>query len=201
MEKRSKNIEVILYYENVPMKELLIEYLQSLHINCYLSPLHDKDVYKSGGHKGEFKKPHYHLAILYDSLKTIQQTVDLFQDYKVTAQNVKFIMSVVGELRYLCHLDDKGKQLYKPAEVWCPYDDYGARIMMDKDKHQTSRAVLSLLYESKCTDFAKFVRLIMDLENDDYLTAVMSNAYFYDRIIRSNVYFSKKDSKPLTKCV
>lgn len=200
MEKRSKNIEVILYYENVPMRELLIDYLQSLHINCYLSPLHDKDVYKSGDKKGQLKKAHYHLAILFDSLKTIQQVVDLFADYKVTPQNVKFILSVVGELRYLCHLDDKGKQLYKPADVWCPYDDYGARIMMDKDKHQTSRALLNLLYESKCTEFARFVQLVMDLDNDDYLSAVMSNAYFYDRIIKSNFY-TKKSDIDLTKAV
>ena len=77
----------------------------------FISPLHDKDTNPTG----EPKKPHYHVLIMYDSVKTSEQAKELFA--LIGGVGCEVVQSIRGYARYLCHLDNPEKFQYNIDDV------------------------------------------------------------------------------------
>lgn len=106
---RTRNFACIVYPESAPSDWLDI--LSSQFIPCFVSPLHDKDINPGG----EAKKPHYHVILMFDSVKTNEQAVEVFNLFGgVGCERVK---SIRGYTRYLCHLDNPEKAQYSQSDV------------------------------------------------------------------------------------
>lgn len=106
---RTRNYACVVYPESAPADWQLI--LDEQFVPAFVSPLHDKDI----DPQGQPKKPHFHVMIMYDSVKTPTQAKELFD--KIGGVGCEVVQSVRGYARYLCHLDNPEKHRYDIADV------------------------------------------------------------------------------------
>lgn len=106
---RTRNYGTIVYPESAPADWM--EILAECCIPCFVSPLHDKDILPDG----TFKKPHYHVMLMYDSVKTLEQAQEVFS--KIGGVGNEIVQSIRGYARYLCHLDNPEKTQYSPDDI------------------------------------------------------------------------------------
>lgn len=71
--KRTRNFAGIVYPESAPPN--WIELLSEMRIPAFISPLHDQDTNPGG----EAKKPHFHVVLMFDSVKTREQAEEVFK--------------------------------------------------------------------------------------------------------------------------
>ena len=72
---RTRNFATIVYPESAP--ENWLDIIADLKIEVFISPLHDKDLNPTG----EQKKPHYHVIIMFPSVKTEEQAKEVFDTF------------------------------------------------------------------------------------------------------------------------
>ena len=141
MATKSRTFAFIVYPESAPT--LWIDNLKAQHIRCAVSPLHDKDIHekdnpKTGAKKGDPKKPHYHVLLDFDSVKSLSQVADIYQKVLELSEKpdnavIEMVKSTNGYYRYLTHKDDPDKAQYKDDAILhlcgCSPDDF----VTDKD--------------------------------------------------------------------
>lgn len=106
---RTRNFAFLVYPESAPANWL--EILADYHVPALVSPLHDKDINPNG----EPKKPHYHVLLIFDGVKSIEQ-VQLIRD-AVGGVGWEKVSSQRGYVRYLTHLDNPEKAQYDSKDV------------------------------------------------------------------------------------
>lgn len=106
---RTRNYATVVYPESAPenWKSILAEHF----IPAFISPLHENDTNPTG----EPKKPHYHVILMFDSVKTIEQAREVFKT--INGVGCEVVKSTRGYARYLCHLDNPEKAQYDPSQV------------------------------------------------------------------------------------
>lgn len=109
MGKRTNYYACIVYYES--MKAEWEKILEETHIPALVSPLHDKDL----DSEGNLKKPHYHVLLLFESLKSQTQAEDIFA--LINGVGCERVLSVRGYSRYLIHLDSPDKAQYNADDI------------------------------------------------------------------------------------
>ena len=100
---RTRNFATVVYPESAP--DNWQEILSEQFVPAFISPLHDNDLNPTG----EVKKPHYHVMIMFDSVKTREQAQDIFN--LIGGVGCEIVQSLRGYARYLCHLDNPDKAL------------------------------------------------------------------------------------------
>lgn len=106
---RTRNYATVVYPDSAPEK--WVELLQDEHIPAFISPLHDKDVNPTG----EPKKPHYHVIIMFDSVKTVEQAQEIFD--LIGGVGCEIVKCIRAYARYLCHMDNPDKAQYSVDDV------------------------------------------------------------------------------------
>ena len=109
-EPRSTSWVMMLYPESCNPNWYQI--LDDLHISFAHSPLHDKDVNADG----EIKKAHYHVLLIFESLKSLDQLKEI-GDKVGCAGNPQIALSVRGTVRYFVHKDNPEKYQYNESEI------------------------------------------------------------------------------------
>ena len=102
---RTRNYACIVYCESALDNWETI--ISESKIPCFISPLHDKDKYPNG----EDKKPHYHVLVMFDSVKTEKQAREFFDSFGGVGCEV--VNSCRAYARYLCHLDCVEQEKFK----------------------------------------------------------------------------------------
>lgn len=128
-DNRVRNFATVVYPESAPVDWQ--ETLSVQFVPAFISPLHDKDLNPTG----EPKKPHYHVVVMYDGKKTMEQAKELFSLFG--GVGCEIVQSIRGYARYLCHLDNPEKAQYSPDEVrsLCGAD-YSSTIGLVTDKYK-----------------------------------------------------------------
>lgn len=127
--KRTRNFATVVYPESAP--EDWQDILAAQFVPAFISPLHDQDVNPGG----EAKKPHFHVVIMFDSVKTREQAEELFK--LIGGVGCEVVQSIRGYSRYLCHLDNPEKAQYKQEDVRSLSGaDYIATIGLVLDKYK-----------------------------------------------------------------
>jgi hypothetical protein len=118
--KRTRNWACLLYPESANERWQAI--LSEMSVKCFVSPLHDKDVWSdydeadNPEHKaGSPKKAHYHVQFLFSAVKTKEQVEEIAE--KLGATNCIQIEDAQAYARYLCHLGCKDKHEYSTDDV------------------------------------------------------------------------------------
>lgn len=108
---RTRNFATVVYPESAPAdwQEILVQHF----VPAFISPLHDADENPTG----ESKKPHYHVIIMFDGVKTVEQALEVFNS--IGGVGCEVVKSIRGYARYLCHLDNPEKAQYNPEDVRC----------------------------------------------------------------------------------
>lgn len=126
---RTRNFATVVYPESAPERwqDILSQYC----IPAFISPLHDADLNPTG----ELKKAHYHVILMFESLKTKDQAQDIF--ISIGGVGCEVVQSIRGYARYLCHLDNPEKHKYSESDV-CSLSgaDYRTTIGLASDKYK-----------------------------------------------------------------
>lgn len=203
---RSKNWELIAYPENCD-KELLLEKLSDLQINYYLSPLHNMDVYtkldveqkKVDADKiGYPKKEHWHLILCFASMKSFAQVVEISKELNCSAF-VKEVHSLVGALRYLCHLDEKNKYIYSENDVVCRFNDYAQRIEVGTNNFNFVGQLVADLSMNRINEFYDLIAFYSATDNKKMLNFCQKNSYFSVSVVKSKKYSKENVDKEIKK--
>lgn len=126
---RTRNFATVVYPESAP--ENWQDILSQQFVPAFISPLHDKDINPTG----EAKKPHFHVVIMFDSTKTIEQAKAIFA--QINGVGGEKVNSLRGYARYLCHLDNPEKVQYSQEAVRCLCGaDYAGTIGLATDKYK-----------------------------------------------------------------
>lgn len=111
---KKRNWWFVLYPESAPKDWR--EQLAMTGLRCAISPLHDKDIFDDGEHKGLPKKPHYHVILCYDGPQTYNAVLTLTN--KQLGQPIpQPLDSIRGAYRYLTHDDYPDKAQYSKADI------------------------------------------------------------------------------------
>ena len=92
---RTRNYATIVYPESAPPDWM--EKLSDAHIPALVSPLHDKDTTADG----ELKKPHYHVQLLFQSVKSHRQVEAIVAEFG--GVGVEVVQDAKAYARYLIH--------------------------------------------------------------------------------------------------
>lgn len=106
---RTRNFATVVYPESAP--ENWLELLGEQCVPAFVSPLHENDITPTG----EPKKPHHHVMICFDSVKTSEQAKEVF--HVIGGVGLELVKSNRAYARYLCHLDNPEKAQYNPDDV------------------------------------------------------------------------------------
>lgn len=107
---RYRNFATVAYPESVNFQDLK-SFITDLHVPSFISPLHDQDKNPDG----EDKKPHWHILLMFEGKKSVDQIRELLDGSGCVG--VEVVQSQRGYARYLCHLDNPEKHQYNIEEV------------------------------------------------------------------------------------
>lgn len=154
--KRTRNFATVVYPESA--NESWISTLEKQHIPALVSPVHDKDINTEGG----MKKPHYHVLLLFDGVKTIEQAREAFE--KICGVGAEPIQSLRAYARYLCHLDNPEKHQYDINDVKSLSGaDYMSIISLATDKYS---AIGEMMEYCLRNDIESYAVLLMYAKNN-----------------------------------
>lgn len=153
--KRTRNFATVVYPESAP--EGWQDILSDQFVPSFISPLHDKDLNPTG----EAKKPHYHVVIMFDSVKTVEQAEYIFN--LIGGVGCEVVQSIRGYSRYLCHLDNPDKAQYNQENVRCLCGaDYSAVIGLVLDKYKAIGEMIDYCKENgvfSYSDLLEYARM------------------------------------------
>lgn len=164
---RTRNYATVIYPESAPKdwQEMLVQQL----VPAFISPLHDKDKNPTG----EDKKPHYHVMIMFDGVKTKEQAQEVFD--KIGGVGCEIVQSVRGYARYLCHLDNPEKAQYKQEEVrsLCGAD-YPATIGLATDKYKAIKEMIDFCEDNNIISYSELLKYCKE-ERFDWFRVLCDN--------------------------
>ena len=102
MASRNRGFAFVLYPDSAPENWRSI--IDEFHVAWAESPLHDLDVDPG---TGALKKPHWHIVLNFDSVKSLDQVKKLIEPLHGTIPIP--LNSVRGMVRYFAHLDNPEK--------------------------------------------------------------------------------------------
>ncbi|MCB5131714.1 replication protein [Streptococcus mutans] len=187
-ERRSNKWAFLLYQESAP--DNYLEVLESMHVPFVLSPWHDKDINKE---TGEFKKPHKHGALFFESLKSYSQVSELLTEHLNTPAHVEIVMSPKGMYDYFTHAENPEKTLYDINDI-----EFGCGFELDKfllsnNNNQFLTTVIDIIEKHNFTEFNHLVRYART-ENPQLLSLIMNKTYFFAKYLDSRRY-NKQDKE------
>jgi hypothetical protein len=165
--KRTRNFATVVYPESAP--EGWQDILSDQFVPSFISPLHDKDLNPTG----EAKKPHYHVVIMFDSVKTVEQAEYIFN--LIGGVGCEVVQSIRGYSRYLCHLDNPDKAQYNQENVRCLCGaDYSAVIGLVLDKYKAIGEMIDYCKENGVFSYSQLLEYAR-LERFDWFRVLCDN--------------------------
>ena len=164
---RTRNFATVVYPESAP--EDWQTRLEECFVPCFISPLHDSDVNPGG----EIKKAHYHVVIMFEGVKTVEQATEIFG--KIGGVGCEKVNSIRGYARYLCHLDNPEKFQYRQEDVrsLCGAD-YITTIGLVTDKY---KAIGEMIDYCELNDIISYSELLKycRMERFDWFRVLCDN--------------------------
>lgn len=160
-ETRTRNFATVVYPESAPSN--WYDILDAERIPTLVSPLHDRDTNQTA--EKELKKAHYHVIVMFSSVKTKAQAKAVFD--KIGGVGCEAVQSIRGYARYLCHLDNPEKAQYDQSDVRALNGaDYYGNIEIATDKYKAIKEMLSWCRANDVFSFAELFEYAMDERQD-----------------------------------
>lgn len=179
-EDRTRNWSFILYPESAP--EDWRDILNDLHIAWVESPLHDRDVSADGSPK----KPHVHVLLLFDGVKTYEQVCSIIEPLNVTIP--QRVQSAKGLVRYMAHLDDPNKAQYAVSDIVGHGGADVAELLKptSSSRYALIREMSDFVRQNGITEYYQLYFYAMDNRYDDWFPLLCDSAtYALNALIKS----------------
>lgn len=181
MASRNRGFAFVLYPESAPENWRSI--IDDFHIAWAESPLHCFDVNETG----EVKKPHWHIVLNFDSVKSIDQVKKLIEPLNCTIPIA--VNSIRGMVRYFAHLDNPEKHQYPVDQII----GHGGMDVQDllrlsaSARYSEIRKMIRFISEKGITDFIEFMEYAMEEHYEDWFPLLCDNSsYIINQAIKSN---------------
>ena len=161
-DERVRNWVFILYPESAP--EDWKERLQEMCIPCAISPLHDRDLNPDG----EKKKAHYHIMIMFDGNKSYEQIKEITDSFNASIPQK--VLSVRGQVRYFCHLDNPEKYQYSEKDI-ITYGGIDTSELLKKSasyRYNTISDIYDFVKKQEITEITKLLDYCKDEGLEDW---------------------------------
>lgn len=164
---RTRNYATVVYPDSAPPDWQDI--LSGFFVPAFISPLHDSDFNPTG----EPKKAHYHVLIMFDSVKTAEQAKGIFE--QIGGVGCEMVNSMRGYARYLCHLDNPEKAQYNQANVrsMCGAD-YASTIGLVTDKYKAIGEMIDYCKEFNVCSYSDLLEYCR-IERFDWFRVLCDN--------------------------
>ena len=180
--KRTRNFATVVYPESSPPDWQ--ELLSAQFVPAFISPLHDKDKNPTG----EDKKEHYHVIVMFDSVKTTEQATELFS--LIGGVGCETVNSIRGYSRYLCHLDNPEKVQYKTDDVRALGGaDYFSTIGLPIDRYEIIAEMMDYIDTHNIYDLRTLMRYSR-AERPDWFRALCDNSIIVIKEYLKSAYWS-----------
>jgi hypothetical protein len=180
-DKRSRSWTFIVYPESVPLDWISI--LNDMNLKWIQSPLHDKDIEETG----EVKKPHYHIALIFSTMKSFEQIKEITD--KLNSPIPQLVGSMEGLVRYMIHMDQPDKFQYLRSDIV----SYGGADASEYFKVRSSEryALISEMMDYIDNNNITEIKVILNYARknrfDDWFPLLCDNsAYIIGQHIKSN---------------
>lgn len=178
---RTRNYATVVYLDSCA--DDWLDIIENEKVPVFISPLHDNDVNANG----DDKKPHYHVLVMFDSVKTVEQAKAFFE--KFGGVGCEVVNSLRAYARYLCHLDNPEKAQYKIDDVvQFGGADYLTCISCSSDKQKSIREMIVYIEENDITCFADLALWSSQNKSDWFDCLINSGAYFIKEYIKSRTW-------------
>jgi hypothetical protein len=188
---RTRNWTCIVYPESAP--EQWREVLDETHIEWVESPLHDRDVNADG----EKKKPHWHVALLFESVKTLEQVRELTD--RLNAPMPQKCNGLKGLVRYMAHMDNPEKVQYSVADIVGHGGADIAEILKPSvtEQGELVREMFDFVRENGIFDFNRLADYAKDHRADWFDALRINSTYFLKSYIQAR-HFEHKERQGAT---
>lgn len=178
---RCRNFATVVYPESAP--DGWVQKLDELHIAAFISPLHDRDIDADG----KPKKPHWHVLVMFSSVKTLQQAQEVINE--IGGVGCQATNSLRGYARYLIHADNPDKAQYNRVDVVSLGGaDYDTITHLPTDDMKLIRDMMEYIRVNQIQYFSQFADICAQ-ENDEWFRAIITkHAYFIKEYIKSLAY-------------
>lgn len=179
--KRTLNWCIVVYPDSAPSNWRDI--LDDLHIEWVESPLHDMDVNPG---TGELKKPHWHVLLMFGSVKTYEQVCEVVAPLHCPIP--KRCFSVKGNIRYMAHIDNPDKYQYKLSDIVAHggYDIADAFKPSASERYTIIRDMCTYVRANVICEFQDLVDYAMEEHFDDWFPLLCDScAYVVGQYIKS----------------
>lgn len=181
MSTRSRNYATVIYPESAP--DNWQQLISDLHVEAFLSPLHDCDINPDG----ELKKPHYHLLLMFPTLKSEDQVSEIFSSIGGVGREI--VQSVRGYSRYLTHRDNPEKHQYNEDEVISfGGADYFRCINLASDEDSAISEMIQWINQTETTLFCDLADYAIANRPDWYRVLRYKGAVFMREYCKSYAY-------------
>ncbi len=185
-DRRARNFACMVYPESAP--ENWLEILGEQLIPAFVSPLHDKDI----DPQNQPKKPHYHVMLMFDSMKSTEQVKEVFA--LIGGVGDETIKNTRSYARYLCHMDNPEKARYKEEEVRCfGGSDYAHIIGLPSDKYAAIMEMIDYCDENSIYSYATLVRYSRREHGDWFRVLCDSGSVIMKEFLKSKYWEEKGD--------
>ena len=146
---RFRNYATVVYPDSENTPDDWISILEETKVPLLVSPFHEFDVNPTG----ECKKPHYHVLVAFDGVKTPDQAKEIFD--LVGGVGLETVASLRGYARYLCHLDNPEKFQYPIEQVRCLGGaDFHSIVNLPTDKYKAIGEMIDYCMENQVYSYA-----------------------------------------------
>lgn len=183
---RTRNYATVVYPESAPDNWQVI--LAEQCIPTFISPLHDKDVNPTG----EPKKPHFHVLIMFDGVKTSEQARAVFD--LIGGVGTEVVQSLRGYARYLCHLDNPEKHQYNIDDVVSLAGaDYRSIIGLATDKYVAIGEMMDFCITNQVMSYAQLLVYSRHNRQDWFRTLVDSSTMVMKEFLKSYAWSNREN--------
>ena len=189
---RTRNFATIVYPDSAPEKWQSI--LAEQCIPAFISPLH-KDLNPDDSEK----KPHYHVMLMFESMKTDEQAKDVFD--KINGVGLTRVQSLRGYARYLTHMDDPSKKQYSAEDVisMCGAD-YSIAIGLPTDKYKAIGEMIDWCIEYGVVSYSELIVYARENKFDWFRVLCDSGTVVITQFLKSQ-HWTETQYKPSPKYV
>lgn len=189
---RTRNFATVVYPESAPenWQDILIEQF----VPAFISPLHDSDVNPNG----EPKKPHYHIMIMFEGVKTKDQAKAIFD--LIGGVGCEPINSVRGYARYLCHLDNPEKHQYNTQDVRALAGaDYLSTIGSASSRHGAIREMIYFCRDNNVYSYSDLLEYCAEHREDWFKVLCDGGTMVIKEYLRSKSWTINAQAKMVGK--
>lgn len=177
-------------YPGESLPENWKEILGDEHVRWAMSPLHDKDVNADGTPK----KPHRHLLVSFNTVKSLAQAEEITN--KLNGTRAQACRDTRGLVRYFLHLDNPEKAPYNREDI-----EFGGGFDLEVALKATATEEEEILDE--ICDFIEdhWVTEFCDLnsyvrhEKKEWRLVMRKNCFYLTQIIKSQRHYKGKGEK------